>query len=215
MNKIDMSIFGMAGEGMSFYSKKKQMDALLNPATSIFFGRKQKARTVRPDVKQYRKPCGNENTIIFGCSGSGKVHHPWDNLKPCDCGERPLLMYDKEKLYYCGGETNSVIATCPNCGKTTGMSDIRSVIDEWNNENDLREKGAFMMNHFEKKSKIIEDVARGGRVVVIDPDNEYKELAKMLGGKVITINPSDSGVFNPFLIATEQAHTIEDLFSKP
>jgi type IV secretory pathway VirB4 component len=61
------------------------------------------------------------------------------------------------------------------------------------------------MNHFEKKTKIIEEVAKGGRVVIIDPENEYKELAKALGGTVITINPADGGVFNPFLVATEHA----------
>ena len=34
------------------------------------------------------------NAIILGSSGSGKCHHPWDDLKPCPCGckERPLLM---------------------------------------------------------------------------------------------------------------------------
>lgn len=40
------------------------------------------------------------NAIILGSSGSGKCHHPWDDLKPCPCGckERPLLMY-KRKNY--------------------------------------------------------------------------------------------------------------------
>lgn len=69
--------------------------------------------------------------------------------------------------------------------------------------------GGYMMNHFEKKSKIIEDAMKG-RVVIIDPENEYKELAKMFGGKVITINPTDCGVINPFLIATEHAQTIDE-----
>ena len=41
-----------------------------------------------------------KNAIIIGSAGSGKCHHPWDNLKPCPCGckERPLLMYEKDKL---------------------------------------------------------------------------------------------------------------------
>lgn len=47
------------------------------------------------------------NAIILGSSGGGKCYHPWDDLKPCPCGckERPLLMYKKEKLYFCGGVT--------------------------------------------------------------------------------------------------------------
>lgn len=38
-----------------------------------------------------------KNAIIIGSAGSGKCHHPWDDLKPCPCGckERPLLMYER------------------------------------------------------------------------------------------------------------------------
>lgn len=40
-----------------------------------------------------------ENVCVIGTAGSGKCHHPWDDLKPCVCGtkERPLLMHDKLK----------------------------------------------------------------------------------------------------------------------
>jgi hypothetical protein len=68
------------------------------------------------------------NAIILGSSGGGKCYHPWDDLKPCPCGckERPLLMYKKEKLYFCGGATENVFAVCSVCGRYTEKSDIIS-----------------------------------------------------------------------------------------
>lgn len=76
------------------------------------------------------------NAIILGSSGSGKCYHPWDNLKPCPCGckERPLLMYKKEKLYFCGGATENVFAVCSVCGRYTEKSDISTTINNWNND---------------------------------------------------------------------------------
>ena len=76
------------------------------------------------------------NIIVFGSSGSGKCHHPWDCLKPCPCGckERPLLMYEKDKLYFCGGITESVFAVCSVCGRYTEKSDISTAINNWNDD---------------------------------------------------------------------------------
>lgn len=76
------------------------------------------------------------NIIVFGTSGSGKCHHPWDCLKPCPCGckERPLLMYEKDKLYFCGGTTESVFAVCSVCGRYTEKSDISTAINNWNDD---------------------------------------------------------------------------------
>jgi len=81
-------------------------------------------------------PPGKENVIVFGTPNSGKVHHPQDNLKPCSCGckERPLLMYEKDELYYCGGATDSVFAICSVCGRHTKKSNILSAIENWNND---------------------------------------------------------------------------------
>lgn len=77
-----------------------------------------------------------KNAVIVGSAGSGKCHHPWDNLKPCPCGckERPLLMYEKDKLYYCGGTTENVFAICSICGRHTEKSDMVTTINNWNND---------------------------------------------------------------------------------
>lgn len=80
-----------------------------------------------------------KNAIIIGSVGSG-CHHPWDNLKPCHCGckERPLLMYEKDKLYYCGGTTENVFAICSICGRHTEKSDMVTTINNWNNDKTKR-----------------------------------------------------------------------------
>lgn len=66
------------------------------------------------------------------------------------------------------------------------------------------------MNHFEKKKKIIKNVIDGEKVVIIDTEEEYAQLAKTCGGKVITINTEKAGFINPFSIATESVPTIEE-----
>lgn len=77
-----------------------------------------------------------KNVIIIGSTGSGKCHHPWDSLKPCPCGcmERPLLMYEKNELYHCGGTTENVFAFCSVCGRHTEKSDIATTINNWNDD---------------------------------------------------------------------------------
>lgn len=81
-----------------------------------------------------------KNAIIIGSVGSGKCYHPWDNLKPCPCGckERPLLMYEKDKLYYCGESTENVFAICSICGRHTEKSDMVTTINNWNNDKTKR-----------------------------------------------------------------------------
>ena len=76
------------------------------------------------------------NTVILGMPGSSKVHHPWDDLKPCPCGckERPLLLYKDNKPYFYGGSTESIFALCSICGRHTGISDLLSSIGDWNND---------------------------------------------------------------------------------
>lgn len=57
------------------------------------------------------------------------------NLKSCPCGcrDKPLLMYEKDKLYFCGGPTENVFAICSTCGRHTEKSDIATTINSWNN----------------------------------------------------------------------------------
>lgn len=111
-----------------------------------------------------------KNAIIIGSAGSGKCHHPWDDLKPCPCGckERPLLMYEKDKLYYCGGSTENVFAICSICGRHTEKSDMVTTINNWNND------------------KTKKDAKRDVFVV------KYKELST---GRVFEINPKINNSF--------------------
>lgn len=56
-----------------------------------------------------------------------------------------------------------------------------------------------LLNNEENVKKILGEET----VIILDTENDYKELAKMLDGKVVDINTKKSGVVNPFLIVTE------------
>jgi len=43
-------------------------------------------------------------------------------------------MYEKNKLYVCGGTTENVFAICGICGRHTENADITTTIDRWNND---------------------------------------------------------------------------------
>lgn len=105
-----------------------------------------------------------KNAIIIGSAGSGKCHHPWDNLKPCPCGckERPLLMYEKDKLYYCGGSTENVFAICSICGRHTEKSDMVTTINNWNNDKTKKDakRDVFVVKYKERST---------GRIFEINP----------------------------------------------
>lgn len=105
-----------------------------------------------------------KNAIIIGSAGSGKCHHPWDDLKPCPCGckERPLLMYEKDKLYYCGGSTENVFAICSICGRHTEKSDMVTTINNWNNDKTKKDakRDVFGVKYKERST---------GRVFEINP----------------------------------------------
>lgn len=105
-----------------------------------------------------------KNAIIIGSAGSGKCHHPWDDLKPCPCGckERPLLMYEKDKLYYCGGTTENVFAICSICGRHTEKSDMVTTINNWNNDKTKKDakRDVFVVKYKERST---------GRVFEINP----------------------------------------------
>ena len=120
------------------------------------------------------------NAIILGSSGSGKCHHPWDDLKPCPCGckERPLLMYKKEKLYFCGGATENVFAVCSVCGRYTEKSDISTTINNWNND---KTKDANMDKSSETdKKEYLKHLSEDVFIV------KYKERST---GRTFEINP--------------------------
>ena len=105
-----------------------------------------------------------KNAIIIGSAGSGKCHHPWDDLKPCPCGckERPLLIYEKDKLYYCGGSTENVFAICSICGRHTEKSDMVTTINNWNNDKTKKDakRDVFVVKYKERST---------GRVFEINP----------------------------------------------
>lgn len=129
-----------------------------------------------------------KNVIIIGSTGSGKCHHPWDSLKPCPCGcmERPLLMYEKNELYHCGGTTENVFAFCSVCGRHTEKSDIATTINNWNDDKtkdantDKSPEIAFDKEEYLKN--LSEDV------FVI----KYKERST---GRVFEINPQINNSF--------------------
>ena len=107
----------------------------------MFYNKKKSVCDKTPTEKFYasikRASTFPENTLIIGASGSGKCHHPWDNLKPCICGckERPLLMYNEEEVFYCGGNTDNVFAICPVCKRQTEKTYIVDAIRNWNKDN--------------------------------------------------------------------------------
>lgn len=120
------------------------------------------------------------NSIILGTPGRGIAYHPWDNLKTCECGGSPW-MEGKNGGNFEEGEPYRI--RCCKCGKCTKDGDIQDIKNEWNNV--LAEKEL--------------------EIVVIDPIGEYEELAKMLGGKVVHINPNNMGkyTFNPLTFDKE------------
>lgn len=89
-----------------------------------------------PQFTQGEIQIAKENVFVIGNAGSGKCHHPWDDLKPCVCGakERPLLMHDKNTMYSCMDNTTSVFVICHNCGRHTSLGQISNVIEDWNND---------------------------------------------------------------------------------
>ena len=85
----------------------------------------------------YELNCQKSNVLILGTAGSGRAYHPWDDLKPCTCGckERPLLMYEKNKLWHSGASsTNNLFVICSICKKHTKKADMATTIDDWNND---------------------------------------------------------------------------------
>lgn len=93
-------------------------------------------QVVEDDIYKIKNGILPKNVLVLGISGSGKAHHPWDDLKPCSCDgkKKPLLMYEKNKLYYCGGPADNVFAICPSCGRHTDKSNTVTAIKNWNND---------------------------------------------------------------------------------
>lgn len=104
-----------------FITDKKNPDSLHNPVPEhIYLGTPESGKT--------------RNPLVIGRSGTGKVSHPWDYLEPCPCGckQRPLMLYDEDELYYCGGPTDAVYIKCPVCGRHTEKKDIHAAFEDWN-----------------------------------------------------------------------------------
>lgn len=123
------------------------------------------------------------NTFILGSCDSGKCHHPWDNLKPCPCRckERPLLMYEKDKLYFCGGATENIFAICSVCGRHTMKSNISTAINNWN-DGKIEKANINTFNKEEYSKHLSEDI-----FIV-----KYKERST---GKIFEVNPQPNNSF--------------------
>lgn len=135
-------------------------------------------------VKLDKYITGEENEDIrilaLGSVGKGRALHPWDNLKKCECSGTPW-MEGKNSGNFEEGEPYKI--KCLKCGKHTKSGNIDDIRNDWNNI--LAEKEL--------------------EIVIIDPINEYEELAKMLGGKVMHITPNNvgKGAFNQLTFKEE------------
>lgn len=126
-----------------------------------------------------------KNVIIIGSTGSGKCHHPWDDLKPypCGCMKRPLLIYEKDNS---GRTTGNVFAICSACERQTEKSDITSTINNWNND---KTKDANMDKSPEiafDKEEYLKHLSEDVFVI------KYKERST---GRVFKINPQINNSF--------------------
>lgn len=66
------------------------------------------------------------------------------------------------------------------------------------------------MNNFEKKCNIIKKVMEDKTVVIVDPENEYKKFAEMLGGEVVTLREKSGAFINPFNIELDKTSEVEE-----
>ncbi|RGN16319.1 hypothetical protein DXB69_11960 [Agathobacter rectalis] len=71
-------------------------------------------------------------------------------------------MYEKDKLYYCGGSTENVFAICSICGRHTEKSDMVTTINNWNNDKTKKDakRDVFVVKYKERST---------GRVFEINP----------------------------------------------
>src|SRR6266536_6666767 len=60
------------------------------------------------------------------------------------------------------------------------------------------------------KVEILRQLMQGTKVIVIDPEREYKNLSKSVGGTYVKLSTSSKEKINPFDISTT-AHTTSDL----
>jgi conjugal transfer ATP-binding protein TraC len=63
---------------------------------------------------------------------------------------------------------------------------------------------------FTSKVDILRNLAQGTQVIVIDPEREYENLAKSVGGTYINLSPTSEHHINPFDMATT-SHTKDQL----
>jgi len=120
----------------------------------------------------------------FGASGFGKCHHPWDDLNPCPCGckERPLLMYEGDTLYYCGGPIDKIYAICSICGRHTAISNIVTVINDWNTGNikgsTLNKSSGMQLSNMSRRQFLLYKMAKANSFDL--SEKEISEYFKLL-----------------------------------
>lgn len=50
------------------------------------------------------------------------------------------------------------------------------------------QKGMGALNHFQVKNQLFSYIAQGGKVIIIDPENEYTKMVEALGGQSIKVS---------------------------
>lgn len=61
------------------------------------------------------------------------------------------------------------------------------------------------------KQKILRYVAKGTKVFIIDPENEYTDIVEYLGGEVVHLSSNSETKINPLEVFTEELDTYEDV----
>lgn len=66
------------------------------------------------------------------------------------------------------------------------------------NEEKIMANGNVDSAYTHSKSVAMQEVLKGAKVVVIDPEQEYANLAKTLGGEIINLKDTSSSITNIF-----------------
>lgn len=143
------------------------------------------------------------NMIVLGAVGTGRVYHPWDNLKLCLCGGSPW-MEGKNGGNFEEGEPYRI--RCVNCGKHTKDGEVQEVKNEWN----MMNSAIVEINH-EYNHTIIVDEKWGA---YCERSNEYKELQKKIDRKEVAFverNNALSTLKETFFAYKMCGFSVEDL----
>lgn len=133
----------------------------------------------RKELKKMDKP----NRILLGAVGTGRVSHPWDYLKKCECGGNPW-MEGKNGGNFEEGEPYRI--RCCKCEKHTKEGEIQEVQTEWNFMNST----IVETNHAYKHTVIVDEKG----VAYCQRSNEYKELQKKIDNKEVSFVERDNSL---------------------